>query len=132
MVSQFNILDSFHHMSGTFEQIPDVNGFKNTKFSVWKNVFDSRACTPSLWCYSGVSRMSNLLKISVDVESDFINGFSAHYTLIWKLKRNFPGSVLAKLHKNAFDAVTESSDAWWLPAEISGVEILVKILIKIG
>ena len=44
-------------------------------------------CSWTLWCYSGVPRMSNLLKISSDIENDLEMAFSAHCTMIWKLNR---------------------------------------------
>ena len=40
----------------------------------------------TLW-YSGVPWMPNLLKISLDIESDFRNAFTAHCTQIWMLNR---------------------------------------------
>ena len=40
-------------------------------------------------CYSGVSWMSNLLKISSDIESDFRNGFFSTLHIDLKDESNF-------------------------------------------
>ena len=57
-----------------------------------------------LWWYSSVSWMSNLLKISSNIESNFRNGFFQHISHRFERWIEFLGPVLAKLTKNSFDA----------------------------
>ena len=48
----------------------------------------NHAGTWNLWWYSGVPRMSYILRISSDMENDLGKKlFSAHYTSIWKFNR---------------------------------------------
>ena len=65
----------------------------------------------NLW-YSGVQWRPKLLNISSDIESEM--AFSAHCTQIWKLNQ-ISMTIIRKLHENAFDAATGSSDAWRHP-----------------
>ena len=46
-------------------------------------------CYWTLWCYSGVPRMSSLLKISLDIESDFRNGFFRTLHIDLEVESNF-------------------------------------------
>ena len=61
----------------------------------------------TLW-YSGVPRTPNLLKISSKIEIDFRNWFFIEHRFESWIEFLWP--LLAKLHENAVDAVTGSSD----------------------
>ena len=81
-------------------------------------------CFRTLWCYSGVAWMSNLLRISLDMKMILEMAFQpiTHRFESWI---KFLGPVLAKLHQNAFDECTmtavRSSDAWhWPGALVAG------------
>ena len=99
-------------------QTRSYRAYEATQTPLFSKPFDV-----SLW-YSGVPRSPNLLKISSDIESNFRNGFFRHIAHRFESWINCLWPLLAKLHKNAFDAVARSSNAWWLPTELTGGGIL--------
>ena len=75
---------------------------------------DTQVCHECQIC----SRFHRILKVILEMD------FSAHCTQIWKFNRISLTVLLAKLHKDAFDAAAGSNDAWRLPTELAGGGIL--------